>query len=226
MSNVKGALTLAEGRFDYKVDVSIILNNGQAKKDFVVRTCLDQYAVWKAKYGKGGSPFKAFIKGTMKEAAIIDREVWVFGVDATKANDIFNSVKIGMNYFKVSTDDILADVYVKNLNAEGEKAMLHQALVDANKKLYADVCRAIREAAKLLGCCNLLQFWVFSNNSNHKIPKDELHQALKQGGAKSVVTDEDTKLKGSIIKKGRISGRRSANDTYKSKKTPECLRMF
>lgn len=62
MSNMKGALTLAEGRFDYKVDVSIILNNGRAKKDFVVRTCLDQYGIWKAKYAKGGSPFKAFIK--------------------------------------------------------------------------------------------------------------------------------------------------------------------
>lgn len=129
----------------------------------------------------------------MKEAAIIDREVWVFGVDATKANDIFTSVKIGMDYSKVSANEILADVYVKNLNAEGEKSMLHQALVDVNKKLYADVCRAIREAAKLLGCSNLLHFWVFSNNANHKIPKDELHQALKKGGANSVVTDDDTK---------------------------------
>ena len=193
MNRSKGALTLAEGRYDYKVDVSIILNNGLAKKDLVVRTCLDQYSVWKAKYAKAGSPFKAFIKGTMKEAAIIDREVWVFGVDATKSNDIFTSVKIGMNYFNVSADEILGDVYVKNLNAERENAMLRQALVDANKNLYSEVCRAIREAAKLLGCRNALNFWAFSNSANPKIPKEELHKALKQGGAESVVTDDETK---------------------------------
>lgn len=193
MNDPKGALTLAEGRYDYKVDVSIILNNGRAKKDFVVRTCLDQYSVWKAKYAKGGSPFKAFIKGTIKEAAIVDREVWVFGVDATSSNDIFISVKIGMDYFKVSADAILADVYVKNLNAEDENAMLRQALVGANKKLYTNVCQAIRDAAKLLGCHNSLNFWAFSSNVNPKIPKSELHHALNGGGAESVVTDDESK---------------------------------
>jgi hypothetical protein len=189
----KGALTLAEGRYDYKVDVSIIMNNGRDKKDFVVRTCLDQYSVWKAKYAKGGSPFKAFIKGTMKEAAIVDREVWVFGVDAAKANDIFTSVKIGMDYFKVSADEILGDIYVKNLNAESENAMLRQALVDANKKLYTDVCLAIREAAKLLGCRNTLNFWAFSNNANPKILKADLHKALDDGGAEDIETDDESK---------------------------------
>lgn len=186
-------MTLAEGRYDYKVDVSIIFNNGRAKRDFVVRTCLDSYGVWKAKYAKGGSPFKARLKDTMKEAAIIDREVWIFGVDATQPNDIFVAVKIGKDYFKVKADDILGDVYVKNLNAEGENQMQRQALVDANKSLYTNVCQAVKAAAELLGCKNMLKFWVFSNSANPKIPKDDLHQALRDGGASVVTTDEDTK---------------------------------
>jgi len=192
MGQFKGAITLAEGRFDYKTDVDIILNNGRNKKDFVVRTCLDQYSVWKAKYAKSGSPFKAFIKGTLKEAAIIDREVWVFSVDATKAQDIFTAVRIGMNYFKVDAEDIIQDVYVKNLNAEQENDMLRQALVSANKKLYQAVCAAIIEAAQLLGCRNKLSFWVFSNSANPKIPKPELQDALTKGGASGVESDDQT----------------------------------
>lgn len=189
----KGAMTIAEGRFDYRVDVEIILNNGRDKKDFVVRTTLESYGLWKAKYGKSGSPFSMFIKGTTKEAAIIDKEVWVFGIDATNANDIVTAVKIGMSYFKVSADAILGDIYVKNLNAESENEMLIQALVSANKKLYKNVCAAIIDAAKILGCKNPLSFWAFSNNKNPKIPQNVLHEALKEGGATSVTTDEETK---------------------------------
>lgn len=98
-----------------------------------------------------------------------------------------------MDYFKVSADDILSDVYVKNLNTEGENAMLRQALVDANKKLYTDVCQAIRDAAKLLGCQNVLNFWAFSNNANQKILKNELHEAFKEGGATNIETDDKSK---------------------------------
>lgn len=192
-ANYKGAMTLAEGRYNYRVDVDIILNNGRDKKEFVVRTSLESYGLWKAKYGKSGSPFSMFIKGTTKEAAVIDREIWVFGVDATKANDIVTAVKIGMAYFKVSAEAILNDVYVKNLNAESENDMLRQALVTANKKLYKEVCIAISEAAGILGCKSVLNFWVFSNSNNPKIPKDQLHSTLKEGGATSVTTDENTK---------------------------------
>ncbi|OZG73082.1 hypothetical protein BTA51_11330 [Hahella sp. CCB-MM4] len=193
MTKPKGAMTLAEGRYDYRVDVSLILNNGKDKKDFVLRTCLDNYDVWKAKYGKSCSPFSAFISGTIKRAAIIDYEVWVFGVNGTVASDIVVAVKIGMNYFKVSAEDILCDVYVKNLNVEGEDKMGFQHLVDENRKLYSGVCESIMKAANVLGCSNALNFWVFSNIKNHKIPKSDLHASLRDGGAHSVTTDEKTR---------------------------------
>ncbi|MBU6954616.1 hypothetical protein [Hahella sp. HN01] len=193
MSN-NGAMSIAEGRYEYKVDVSLILNNGKRKKDFILRTCLDSYSLWKAKYAKSGSPFQTFIKGTLKEAAIIDNEVWVFGVDATKANDIVIAVKTAMNYFRVSAESIIQDIYVKNLNSEGEDSILKQALVDANKNLYSNVCKAIRAAAAELGCSNSLNFWVFSNHTNIKIPKGSLHDALRQGGAESVASDAEENL--------------------------------
>jgi hypothetical protein len=132
----KGAMTLGEGKYDYRVDVDIIFNNGFNKKDFVLRTCLDQYSVWKAKHSKGSSPFKAFIKGAMREASIVDREVWVFGINATNTHDIVSAVNIGTNYFKVNPEDIIGDIYVKNLNTEFESGMNHQVLVEANKSLY------------------------------------------------------------------------------------------
>ncbi|WP_183459134.1 hypothetical protein [Microbulbifer rhizosphaerae] len=185
----KGAMTFAEGLYDYKVDVDIIFNNGKDKKDFVLRTCLDQYSVWKARYAKGASPFKAFIKGPMREAAIIDREIWVFGIDATNSHDIVAAVNIGTDYFKVRPDDIIGDVYVKNLNAESEHDMLRQALVKANKSLYEKTCSAIMEAARVLGCSKPLNFWVYSNSKNPKINQEALHDALMDGGASSVETD-------------------------------------
>lgn len=185
----KGAMTFAEGLYDYKVDVDIIFNNGKDKKDFVLRTCLDQYKIWRAKYAKGTSPFKTFIKGTMREAAIIDREVWVFGIDATNVHDIIAAVNIGTDYFKVGPKDIIGDVYVKNLNAECENEILGQARVEANKSLYEKTCRAIMEAARALGCSDPLNFWVYSNSKNPKINQEALHGALRNGGASSVATD-------------------------------------
>lgn len=103
------------------------------KKNFVLRTCFDTYSIWKARYSKDGSPFNALIKGTSKESAIVDNEVWVFNVDAEVSNDIFTAVKIGMDYFKVSAEDIIRDVYVKNLNAENEGELNH-GLVQANQQ--------------------------------------------------------------------------------------------
>ncbi len=193
MTNSKGAMTLAEGRYDYRVDVSLILNNGKDKKSFVLRTCLESYSSWKAKYCKGCSPFESFNKGSVKMSAIVDNEVWVFGVDSTVSNDIVAAVQTGMNHFKVKAQDILGDVYVKNLNAECEKDMLAQTLVNANKKLYSSTCKAIIEAAKILGCSDALNFWVFSNSKNPKIKKKDLQESLTEGGAKSVVTDDETK---------------------------------
>lgn len=58
------------------------------------------------------------INGVTKQAAVIDREVWVFDIDATNANDIFLAVTIAANFFKVSAKEIMGDVYTKNLNAD------------------------------------------------------------------------------------------------------------
>ncbi len=152
------AMTLVEGRREYKVDVDIILNNGQDRKNYVLRTCLDEYDAWKAKHCVTGSPFRASLSGTEKKAAIIDNEIWVFGVNGTVAQGIVIAVQIAMNILRVSAQDILGDVYVKNLNAEGENEMSRQVLVEANKELYSGVCQAIREAARILGCTNPLNF--------------------------------------------------------------------
>ncbi|ARU29480.1 hypothetical protein [Cellvibrio sp. PSBB006] len=187
---MKGALSLAECKPEYKVDCTLILNNGRDKKDFVLRTAFDSVGVWKAKNTDVPiSPFQGKVNLATKEAAIIDGDVWVFGVDATKANDIFIAVKIGMDYHRARANDILGDVYVKNLNAENQDGFNKHDLVIENKKLYAGVVKAVVDAAKLLGVQGLINFYVISSNINHKIPKDDLHEALKEGGAKLVETD-------------------------------------
>lgn len=90
-----------------------------------------------------------------------------------------------MDYFKVSAEDILCDVYVKNLNVENE-GPINPSLVSANKGLYIGVTKAIIEAGQLLGCSAKLNFWVYSSNINPKIPGEELHDALLTGGAEEV----------------------------------------
>jgi hypothetical protein len=76
MDNLKGALTVAEGDIKFKTDVSLAFGGNRVEKQYVLRTSLDQLSVWKAKYVKTAiSPFSANIKTTIKEAAIIDKEV-------------------------------------------------------------------------------------------------------------------------------------------------------
>ena len=193
MINRQGAMAIAEGSNDYKVDCSLLLNNGSQKKDFVLRTTFDSLSVWKAKHNVPLSPFKGSEGMVTKEAALIDNEIWVFGINATSAEDVVLAVKIGMKYYKVKAKEIIGDVYVKNLNTEHEKGMGDQARVNANKDLYSGVCKALIGAAKLLGVQGEINFWVLSNNKNPKIPKEELHNALKSGGAESTVTDDKTK---------------------------------
>jgi hypothetical protein len=65
-----------------------------------------------------------------------------------------------------------------------------QALIRANKKLYSSVCYSIIKAAKQLGVTNELNFYAFSKNNNPKIPQEDLHAALKEGGAKNIKTDD------------------------------------
>jgi hypothetical protein len=194
MTESKGAMAIAEGNYDYRVNVNLVLDGGQRIKKYVLRTTLDSLGVWKAKYAKNSSPFKEFINGVAKEAAIIDKEVWVFGIDATRSSDIVIAVTIAKNYFNVSAKDIIGDVYVKNLNVECENEMEAQARVRANKSLYSTVSTALVDAAKKLGISGNINLWVFSNNINPKIPKQELHDALlKEGSATSVTTDDKTK---------------------------------
>jgi len=194
MSEKKGAMSIAEGNYEYRTDVNLILDGGQKIKRYILRTTLDSLGTWKAKYSKNSSPFKEVINGITKDAAIIDKEVWVFGVDATNPSDIYTAVTIAAKYFNIGAKEIISDVYTKNLNAERENEMEIHALVKANKKLYASVTNALTEAARKLGLKGFINFWVFSNNVNPKIPKQELHDALLQeGAATSVTTDDKTK---------------------------------
>lgn len=120
MINQSGAMSIAEGSHNYKVDVNLILDGGKKIKKYVLRTSLDSLGVWKSKYTKNASPFNERISGITKDAAIIDGEVWVFSIDSTKSVDLFTAVSIAKNYYKVSAKEIIGDVYVKNLNAERE----------------------------------------------------------------------------------------------------------
>lgn len=187
---INGALTIAEGDSQYKTDVSLAFGGNRIEKRFVLRTSFDSLSVWKTKYVKTNmSPFDARLKTIVKEAAIIDKEVWVFGIDSTKVRDVVASIEIAARWYKVTPDKILSDVYVKNLNAEHENTMGDQALVAANKELYSGVCAALIEAARLLGVKDALNLWVISANINPKIPAEDLHNALREGGADSVETD-------------------------------------
>lgn len=124
MTESKGVMTIAEGIYDYRVDVNLVLDGGRRIKKYVLRTTLISLGVWKSKYAKNVSPFEKIIGGVSKAAAV------------------------------------------------------SKALVDAAKKL---------------GISGSVNFWVFSNNMNPKIPKQDLHDALKDGSATSVTTDDSTK---------------------------------
>jgi hypothetical protein len=185
----KGAMTIAEGHPDFLTDADIIFNNGRDKKLFVLRTTRDEIGVWKAKHDVPISPFKVTSSGPQKWAAKIDKDYWVFGIDATKSDDIFAAVKIGMNCYQATASDLIREIYVKNLNTEDELNLSRELLVKENRKLYESVCKAITQAAKLLGVQGMLNFYIFSNKKNYKIPVDELHGGLKDGGAESVEVD-------------------------------------
>lgn len=119
-----GAMTLAGGshKKDYRTDATMVLN-GSAQRGYVLRAAYDALSVWKAKYGKGISPFYPRLKAAVKEAALIDDEIWVFGVDGTNSNDLINAVSIGAQFYKVNPKYVLSSVYIKNLSAEGERGM-------------------------------------------------------------------------------------------------------
>lgn len=191
----RSAITLAEGDPQFKVDAGLVFKNDRIKNAFVLRTSFDSLGVWKAKYSFPASPFKSKQKEVTKQSAIIDNEVWVFDVNGTIVADIVAAVKIGMHCYDIKAEDLLSDIYVKNLNAQGEENMASSALIQANKKLYSGTCEAVLGAARILGLKGDLNFWILSNIKNHKIPKQDLHDALKSGGASSVSTEDDIQHK-------------------------------
>jgi hypothetical protein len=209
----KGAMTIGEGHWDrlYKVDASLTFSSESVQRKFVLRTTLDDIGRWRhrvteslkrePKVPLSGDinspaivPFKRFTQDKFvmaKECAIVNNELWVFGVNGTIANDIFHAVKIGMAFYKVSAADIIGDIYVKNLNIEYENEKDAEARITANKRLYQNTCEAIKKAAQLLGInSGTLNFWVMSHLKNPKIPGNELQKALKDGGASDVQVSE------------------------------------
>lgn len=186
-----GATTLGESQYRFKTDVHLIFGKQRKDRQFVLRTTLHSLSVWKTRNpGVEMSPFKIKNLQVEKEAAIVDREVWVYGVNGTIPQDLVAAVKVASYYYSVHPSVILSDIYAKNLNVDGESAMADQALIRANKQLYTKVCDAVIQAAKQLGITSELNFYIFSKNNNPKIPQNELHAALKEGGATSVRTDE------------------------------------
>lgn len=205
MSGKVTALSMAEGSPDFKMDVSIVFG-GNVERHCILRTTFDRLGVWRAKYGGFGiSPFEDSNGVMKKEAAIIENEVWVFGIDSTKPDDIVASVQIASKWFDLPASDFLKDIYVKNLNAESEDVMSAKALIDANKKLYKGVSEAIKIAAAKLAIRGEVNLWVISSNLNYKIPKSDLHSSLRDGGADMVGVAKNQYL----IKSGSNDGNRS-----------------
>lgn len=188
---MSGATALAEGGRKFKVDVDLIFNHLKSTdRKCILRTVFDELSTWKAKYSEVNiSPQEGKFKNQNREYAIIEGEVWVFRIDATKASDIVVAVEIAKNYYKVTAETFLKDIYIKNLNSERENEMSQQALITANKSLYRKTCEAIYEAAKIFSVRGELRLHVFSNNRNPKIPQQDLHSALLSGGSKQVTTD-------------------------------------
>lgn len=186
-----GVTTLGEGQYEFKTDVNLIFGNQRIDRTQVLRTSAYSLSVWKTRNPSVGlSPFKDRTSSVTKEASIIDKEVWVFGVNATSAQDIVNAVKLASRYYDIKPSAILNDIYAKNLNVDRENDLANEVLIRANKDLYSSVCKALIDAAKLLGISNQLNFYVFSKSNNPKIPQPDLVDALKVGGASSVATDD------------------------------------
>lgn len=186
-----GAMSLGESQHRFKTDVGLIFGKQRKERSCVLRTTFHSLAVWKIRNpGVGVSPFKLKKLSPQKEAAIIDKEVWVFDVDGTSAQDFVVSVKMASQYYNVSPRVIFSDIYAKNLNVDRENDMANQSLIRANKALYSNTCKAILSAAKQLGISSEINFYIFSRSDNHKIPANDLYEALAEGGAQSVATDE------------------------------------
>lgn len=186
----KGATSVAEDKFAFKTDVNLIFGNQSITRKYVLRTTLHSMSVWKTRNADVAmSPFEDRSASVSKDAAIIDNEIWAFEIDVTRPNDIAAAVKFAANFYDISPDVLLANIYAKNLNAENIDSKHDEIKIRANKELYSSTCEAIRKAASILGVSCQMNFYVFSKNNNPKMPQHELSDALIQGGATSVATD-------------------------------------
>lgn len=185
-----GAMTIAEGDQRFKVDASLIFGGNTRINRYVLRTSYDSLSVWKSKYVKTAtSPFQEIVRTVIKDAAVIDGEIWVFDIDATNSDDIAVAVNIAARFYNIKPEDLIREIYVKNLNVENENEMEAQAKIMANRSLYNRTSLALQEAAKKLHVTGIMNLWIFSNNQNPKIPQAELHGAMTDAGASSVATD-------------------------------------
>jgi hypothetical protein len=184
------SMTLAEGRQDrdFRTDASLVLN-GVTHAGRVLRTSFDSLSVWKTKYAQSVSPFYPRLKTSIRETAVIDNEIWVFKIDGTQAHDIIDAVTIGVQFYKESASAFLSRIYIKNLNVEGEDGMDKNVKIQLNKDLYEKTVIAIKRACEHFGVNVPVDIYVYSAKSNPKIPSDQLHQALRAGGASSIETD-------------------------------------
>ncbi|MCO1333113.1 hypothetical protein MO867_02050 [Microbulbifer sp. OS29] len=186
-----GAMSLGESQYNFKTDVGLIFGRQRKDRQYVLRTTIHSLSVWKTRNpGVSTSPFKLKNMNIQKDAAVIDKEVWVFNINGTVSQDIVASVKLASQYYKVSPSVILSDIYAKNLNVDRENDMSNQSLIRANKDLYSNICKTIIQAARQLGISSEINFYVFSRNDNNKIPGEDLHEALTDGGAKHTKTDQ------------------------------------
>ena len=223
------AMTLGEGHYSerFRVDASLTFDSPKSNRKYVLRTVYEDYPEYLSKleankdfHQKIGlkpenmAPIKRRMGAVEKTAAYAgndQKNLWVFKVNATMANDIFNAVKIAMSEFNTDARDLISDVYVKNLNVNNENAMDAETRIRANRKLYTGTCRAIVEAAKLLGLSEAsLNFWVLSNIKNPKIPMKDLHEAMLEGGADEVSYSKDP------IKTPVMSNNMNAQGTFKN----------
>lgn len=91
-----GVTTLGESQYRFKTDVNLIFGKQRKDRQFVLRTTLHSLSVWKTRNpGVEMSPFKIKNLQVEKEAAIVDREVWVYGVNGTIPQDLVAAVKSG-----------------------------------------------------------------------------------------------------------------------------------
>jgi len=192
------AMTVAESDPSYKTDVSIVLSNGKEKSNtYVLRTSLESYVAWRKKH----MYVNVFDIPSKKpgEAKLIDKDVWVFNVDATNPQDIITAVEIAIIQFRaqgatITAKDILGNAYVKSLNVEGEGEVGLRSrgeLVKANKALYKNVCLALKEAGQHFNLDKIV-FRAFNHSNNPKISGNDLRLAMMEAGATSAVTNNES----------------------------------